>query len=286
MKNKICMVTGANSGIGKAITHELAKQGATVVMVCRNKAKGEAALAEIQAASGNPNLEIMLADLSVQASIRQLAAQFKQKYDRLHVLINNAGGFYNKRELSADGLEMTFAVNHMAYFLLTHLLLDVIKASAPSRIINVSSDAHLNARLDFSDLQTEKGYRGFEAYGKSKLANVLFTYELARRLAGSGVTANCLHPGFVATNFATNNGRLWAWAVKNIIPFLGLKPEQGAETAVYLATSPEVEGVTGKYFDKKRDTRSNEISYDTATAQRLWEISEQLAGIAKETVAA
>ncbi len=278
LTEKICLVTGANSGLGKITTHELAKMGATVVMVARNRERGEAALKEVQQASGNQHVQLMLADLSSLNGIRQLAAQFKAEYGRLHILVNNAGAIFKNRQLSVDGYEMTFALNHLNYFLLTNLLLDLLKASAPARIINVSSGAHSGGTINFDDLMMENKYRSFAAYGQSKLANVLFTYELARRLEGSGVTTNTLHPGGVATQFGSGQGFM-GWIMKLLRPFL-LSPEQGAETQIYLASSPEVEGVTGKYFDKKKPVKSSKESYDTAVAKRLWQLSEQLTGLA------
>ncbi|RMH01141.1 MAG: SDR family oxidoreductase [Chloroflexi bacterium] len=288
MKGKICMVTGANAGIGKQTALELAKMGATVVLVCRNRARGEAAQAEIRQVSGNDQVDLLLADLSSQQSIHELAKTFKEKYDRLHVLVNNAGAWFQNRQLSVDGIEMTFALNHLGYFLLTHLLLDVLVVSAPSRIVNVSSGAHHNGRIHFEDLQFEKRYRGFAAYSQSKLANILFTYELARRLEAhgiQGVTVNCLHPGFVASNFGRNNGLLAKVALTFLRP-IAVDVRKGAETSVYLASSPEVEGVTGKYFDKKKAVRSSAISYDEEVARRLWEISEEMTGVKTESLLA
>lgn len=276
MKGKICLVTGANAGIGKVTALELAKMGATVVMVCRDRQKGEAALAEIQQTSQNPNVTLMLADLSSQADIRRLAAAYKTNYSQLHVLVNNAGGVFTQRQVSADGFELTFALNHLGYFLLTNLLLDVLKASAPSRVVVVSSDAHRGGRINFDDLQASRSYQGFGTYSQSKLANVLFAYELAQRLTGTGVTVNALHPGFVASNFGKNNGRFFKLIFDYIVPFLAISPEKGAETSVYLASSPEVEGITGKYFVRKRAVSSSSASYDATTARRLWEISQQL----------
>lgn len=278
MKDKIIMVTGANAGIGKVTALALAKMGAQVVMVARDLTRGETAKKEIITASGNNHVDLLLADLSSLTAIRQLVANFKSKYDRLHVLINNAGALFLRRRLSVDGLEMTFALNHMGYFFLTNLLLDVIKSSAPARIINLSSVAHAGARLNFADLQSKKFYRGYRVYGKSKLANLLFTYELSRRLNGSGITVNAVHPGFVATNFATNNGRLVRLAMFFINKF-ALSAEKGAETSIYLASSPEVEGITGRYFVHKQAVNSALASYDEAAAKRLWQISEQLAGL-------
>ncbi len=276
MQGKICLVTGANAGIGKATALRLAQMNATVVMVCRNQSKGEAARAEIIAASGNESVNLLIADLSVQQSIRQLAQGFNEKYECLDVLINNAGGVFSSRMLTKDGLEHTFAFNHLGYFLLTNLLLDKLKASTPSRIINVSSEAQAGASINFDDLQGEQDYNGFRAYGQSKLANVLFTYELARRLEGSNVTANVLHPGVVRTNFGKGTTSFpFNLLIRLFAPFLA-SPEKGARTSIYLAASPEVAGVTGKYFADKKEKESNPLSHDTAVAQRLWQISEHL----------
>lgn len=278
LTDKICLITGANAGLGKVTALELAKKGATVVMVARSRERGEAALAEVQQASGSQNVRLMLADLSSMESTRQLAEQFKAEYGRLDILVNNAGAFFNERLLSVDGYEMTFALNHLNYFLLTNLLLDRLKTSAPARIVNVSSGAHTGGSINFDDLMMEKKYSGFSVYGQSKLANILFTYELARKLEGSGVTVNTLHPGGVATRFGSGQGFM-GWIMKLVRPFL-LTPEQGAETQIYLASSPEVEGVSGKYFVKKKPVQSSKESYDTAVAHQLWEVSEQLTGLA------
>ncbi|MCA9968992.1 MAG: SDR family oxidoreductase [Anaerolineales bacterium] len=279
MQDKVCLVTGANSGIGKETALALAQRGATVVMVARSRTRGEAALAEVRQACGHDRVALLLADLSVQAEVRQLAAAFRRQYARLDVLVNNAGALFMSRELSADGIEKTFALNHLGYFLLTTLLLDMLRASAPARIINVSSDAHFQGQLDFDDLQLENGYAGFRAYSLSKLANVLFTRELARRLAGSGVTANAMHPGFVGSNFAKNNGLLARLAMTLLRPF-ARTPEQGAETVVYLATSPEVADVSGAYFADKKAKEPAAAARDPEAAQRLWAVSEALAGSA------
>lgn len=276
-QDSVCLVTGANSGIGKATAAALAAAGATVVMVARSQARGEAALAEVRQASGNDRLTLLLADLSSQTAVRQLAATFRQQFSRLDVLVNNAGALFMRRELSVDGIERTFALNHLAYFLLTAELLDLLKASAPARIVNVSSDAHFQGRLDFDDLQLKHGYAGFRAYSLSKLANVLFTVELARRLAGSGVTANALHPGFVGSNFAQNNGGLSRLAMRLLRPF-ARTPEQGAETVVYLATSPDVAGVSGAYFADRTRKEPLAIARDPAVARRLWDVSARLVG--------
>lgn len=280
MRDEICMVTGATDGIGKETARALAGMDATVIVAGRNREKSIATVNEFRQETGNPNVEYMLADLSAQAQIRRLAEEFKMHYDRLDVLVNNAGGFFMTRQESVDGLEMTFALNHLGYFLLTNLLLDVLIDSAPARIVNVSSDAHERAEINFDDLQGEESYSGWEAYGQSKLANVLFTYELARRLEGTGVTVNALHPGFVKTKLGANNfGWLGAVLKKAINAVAGISPEEGAQTSVYLASSPEVDGVTGKHFVKKRPQRSSEASYDEEAAQRLWEISAEMTGL-------
>lgn len=282
MQGKICIVTGANSGIGKVTALELAKMGATVVLVSRDRTRGEAAQNEIRAQSGNDAIDLLLADLSSQQSIRQLAEDFKQRYTQLHVLINNAGVFGLTRRETVDGLEMTFAVNVLAPFLLTSLLLDVIKASAPARIVNVSSNSQEANYLKLDDLQSMKHYRPMRAYSQSKLAVVLFTYELARRLEGTGVTANCLHPGFVATNIAQRDLLLPARLVTKLIFRFGISPEKGAKTSLYLATSPDVEGVTGKYFEKGVPRKSAPLSYDTSLQQQLWKACAELTGLTNE----
>jgi NAD(P)-dependent dehydrogenase (short-subunit alcohol dehydrogenase family) len=230
----------------------------------------------IKTETGNP-VEFITADLSTLAAIRQAATTFKQRNTHLHVLVNNAGALFFRRALTADGYEMTFALNHINYFLLTILLLDILKASAPSRIVNVSSGAHLDGSIDFENLQGEHHYRGMQAYGQSKLANVLFTYELARRLEGTGVTVNALHPGFIATGFASNNGPVYAFGMKLVGLFIR-KPAQGAQTSIYLASSPEVEGVTGKYFFDSQAVDSSPLSYDQALAEKLWQVSLELTG--------
>jgi NAD(P)-dependent dehydrogenase (short-subunit alcohol dehydrogenase family) len=279
MSGKVCLVTGANSGIGKATTLGLAQRGATVVMVCRDSHKGEAARKEIRDRSGNSHIDLFIVDLSSQQSIRQLAQDFQQKYTQLHVLVNNAGGVFTLGQVSPDGIEMTLAVNHLASFLLTNLLLDTIKASAPARIVNVSSAAHTSGFIDLDDLQSTRKYKMLRAYSQSKLANVLFTYALARRLEETGVTVNCLHPGVVATN-------IWRSVLPDRLRFLGLishffgiSAERGALTSIYLASSPEVEGITGKYFDKCRAVPSAQISHDQDVQERLWTISETLTHI-------
>ncbi len=284
MQGKICMITGANSGIGKATALGLAQMGATVVLVSRDRARGEEAQNEIKAKSGNDAIDLLLADLSSQQSIRQLVEDFKQRYTRLHVLINNAGVFALTWRETVDGLEMSFAVNVLAPFLLTNLLLDVIKASAPARIVNVSSNQQEANHLKLDDLQLEKSYRPMRAYAQSKLAVVLFTYELARRLEGTGVTANCLHPGFVATNIAQRDLVLPARLATKLIFRFGTSPEKGAKTSLYLATSLDVEGVTGKYFEKSVPRKSTPLSYDESLQQQLWKVCAQLTGLTNEAI--
>jgi len=284
MQGKICMITGANSGIGKATALGLAQMGATVVLVSRDRARGEEAQKEIKAKSGNDAIDLLLADLSSQQSIRQLVEDFKQRYTRLHVLINNAGVFALTWRETVDGLEMSFAVNVLAPFLLTNLLLDVIKASAPARIVNVSSNQQEANHLKLDDLQLEKSYRPMRAYAQSKLAVVLFTYELARRLEGTGVTANCLHPGFVATNIAQRDLVLPARLATKLIFRFGTSPEKGAKTSLYLATSLDVEGVTGKYFEKSVPRKSTPLSYDESLQQQLWKACAQLTGFTNEAI--
>lgn len=278
MNGKVCMITGANSGIGKTTALGLAKMGATVVMVCRNRSRGEAALAEIKAESGNQAVDLILADLSSQASIRQLAGDFRARYQQLHVLVNNAGVFLSKRSVTADGIETHFAVNYLAPFLLTNLLLDPLEAGAPARIVNVAGEYHRKATMDFDDLMCEKDYSASRANNQAKLALILFTYELARRLEGTGVTVNCLHPGAVATGMVEKDPDFPPFShflYRLVKPFFA-SPEKGAETSIYLASSPEVEGVTGKYFIKKAAVESSPESHDVSIARRLWEVSAEL----------
>jgi retinol dehydrogenase 14 len=278
MTGQTVLITGATSGVGKATAMGLANMGASVVMVGRDRGRGEAAMADIKENSGNASVDLMLADVSSQKEIRRLADEFGEAYPRLDVLINNAGVFRSERITTADGMEATFAVNHLAYFLLTNLLLDRLKAGAPARIVNVASADHSNATIDFDDLQGEKRYRGAKAYGQSKLANVLFTYELARRLEGTGVTANCLHPGVVGTNLGSGVSGVFGFMVRALRPLMK-SPEKGAETSIYLASSPEVEGLSGRYFIKKAEARSSDVSYDKKLAERLWEASAELTNL-------
>jgi NAD(P)-dependent dehydrogenase (short-subunit alcohol dehydrogenase family) len=282
MQGKIVLVTGATNGIGKVTALELAKQGARTVIVGRNRTKTEATVKEIQAHSGNPKVEMLLGDLALMADVRRIAAEFKSKYDRLDVLVNNAGAWFTEREETAEGIEMTFALNHLSYFLLTNLLLDVLKANAPARIVNVSSRVHADEPLDFDDLQNTKNYgrnNGLRVYGQSKLANVLFTYELARRLEGTGVTANVLHPGIIGSGFGLNNKGLFTKVAMMLYSRLALSPEEGAKTIIHLAASPEVEGVSGQYWVKCKAVPSSKDSHDVEAQRRLWEVSEQMTGL-------
>lgn len=283
MKGKVCVITGANAGIGRATALGLAELGATVVLVCRNPDLGQAAVQEIKAASGNQAVDMLQADLSSQAAVRQLAADFRARYSQLHVLINNAGIAPVRRSVTADGIESTLAVNYLAPFLLTNLLLDEFKASAPARVVNVAGDFHRKATIRFDDLMSEQDYSGAAANNQAKLALILFTYELARRLEGTGVSANCLHPGPTATDGPLHDPDLSAFsrAMYRIVRVFFQSPEKGAETSIYLASSPEVDGVTGKYFIKKRAVESSPESYDAAIALRLWDVSAQLTGLAR-----
>ena len=280
MHGKVCLVTGANSGIGRVAALGLAERGAAVVLVCRSEERGAPVLDEIERQGQGGTATLLTADLSSQRQVRAAAAAFRDCFDRLDVLINNAGvARRGTRLVSEDGLEATFAVNHLAPFLLTSLLLDRLKASAPARVITVSSAAHRNYALDFDDLQGERRYSGFGAYARSKLANVLFTRELSRRLEGTGVTANCLHPGVVATGIFRNQPR-WVRAV--FTSPLSLTPEKGADTLLWLATAPDVAEVSGGYFVRRKPRRPSRAARDPAAARRLWEASEALTA-ARET---
>jgi NAD(P)-dependent dehydrogenase (short-subunit alcohol dehydrogenase family) len=272
MNNKICMVTGANSGIGKAAAGQFARLGATTVLVCRNEKKGKAAQEEIKTQTGNQSIELFLADLSSLESVRMLASDYKQKHDKLHVLVNNAAVVEGSRVVTKDGLEEVFVVNYLSQFLLTNLLLDTLKASAPARIVNVTSSVH--AEINFEDLQMERGYNAIKSYGQSKLAQILFTGELAERLAGSGVTVNCVHPGAVRTHLGDEGG-IVGIGIRIARPFY-MSPEKGAETLVYVSTSPEVEGATGKYFYKKKERPA---PFNKDDANHLWDVSMKLSGL-------
>ncbi len=285
MEGKTCLVTGANRGIGRETALGLARMGATVVMACRDQRHSEAAQADIVARSGNKSVHLMIADFSSQRSIRRLAQEFKQRYQHLHVLVNNAGVNSRQRTVTEDDIETTFAVNHLGYFLLTNLLLNMLKASAPARIVNVASQIHWRATLNFDDLQSERQYSSLPVYGQSKLANILFTYELARRLDGTGVTVNCLHPGVVKTNLLRRYfDSFWMRPLYAVMkPFL-TTPEDGAQTSIYLASSPDVEGVTGKYFINRKEANSSPESYDETAARRLWDMSAHMTQLAEDEV--
>ncbi len=279
MAGKSVLVTGGTGGIGRATATGLAALGARVGITGRDPARTEAAAAGIRATPGSPAVDAFAADMSVQAGVRRLAAQVLDTYPRLDVLVNNAGGFWAHRHVTADGLEHTFALNHLAPFLLTSLLLDRLTASAPARILTVSSGAHARGRIDFDDLQGERNYSGQRAYSQSKLANVMFTYELARRLEGTGVTATVLHPGVVRTSFGAEDRAAYLAVMIGVARLFMKTPAQGAATPVYLASSPEVEGITGRYFVNRKPKTSSKASYDTAAAARLWQVSTDLAGM-------
>jgi NAD(P)-dependent dehydrogenase (short-subunit alcohol dehydrogenase family) len=276
MQGKVCLVTGSSSGIGKVTARELARMGATVVMVCRNRAKGETAQAEIKEVSGNAQVDLIVADLSEFSQVRRAASEFRQKYAQLHVLVNNAGAINGECKVTPDGLENTFATNYLAPFLITQSLLDVLKASAPARIVNVSSSGHTSGHIDFADLQGAQRYSFMKAYTQSKLAQLYFTYELADRLKGTGVTVNALHPGLVASNFNRGTKGIAHIIGEVIYFFRGISAEKGAQTTLYLATSPEVEEVSGKYFSDCKQIPSSRLSYDMTVRQRLWNVSQEL----------
>jgi len=276
MKGKICLVTGATAGIGEATALLLAKLGASVVGVGRNPVKIENSIRMIKEKSGNPDVVFLKADLSSQKDIRALAHQFKEEYGRLDILVNNAGATFTERQESIDGIEMTFALNHLGYFLLTNLLLDLLEKSGPARIINVSSSLHQMGKLDFGDIPFDNGYTRSKAYQRTKLANIAFTYELARRLSNQQVTVNAMNPGLVATNVGNAAGGFTAM-VKGIVDRIGgITPEEGARTIIYLASSPEVSGVSGRYFVKEKSVPSSKISCDLEFCRELWELSDSL----------
>jgi retinol dehydrogenase 12 len=276
MKDKVILITGATGGIGQVAAAHLAEAGAMLVITGRNAEK-TAQVAEEIGKKAVTRVEYLVGDLSVQADVRRLAQEFRQLHNRLDVLINNAGAFFFNRKTSQDGIEMTFALNHLGYFLLTNLLLDLLVASAPARVVNVSSAAHMGGRIDLDQVKDPAHYSGWSAYSQSKLANVYFTYELARRMEGKGVTANALHPGFVATNFGRSNGGVLN-PLFRLFQIGAISPEDGAKTTLYLATSPEVEGISGKYFDRCKAVSSSPVSYDVQMARKLWELSVTLTG--------
>lgn len=284
LEGKTCLVTGATSGIGTETARALAERGAHVVIAARNAERAEQTRADIVRRSGNRNVDVLVADLASLAEVRKLAEAFLSGYEQLHLLVNNAGVVNNRRELTVDGFEATFAVNHLAYFLLTNLLLARLRESAPARIVSVASDAHRFGSVDWDDLQSEKRYQGapvisgMRVYGTSKLLNILFNLELARRLEGTGVTANCLHPGMVATGLGTNNGVLGTAAALLVRPF-ALSPAKGAETTIHLCTDPELQAVSGGYFARKKPAKPARAASDAAAARRLWDTSRELVGL-------
>lgn len=285
LAGKTILVTGATGGIGFITAHALADMGATVVIVGRDPKRTEERVAQIQRETGNSSVSSLTADLSSMSQVRDLAGTFLGRYPRLDVLLNNAGAVFLSRQTTVDGYERTFALNHLAPFLLTELLLDRLKANAPGRVVTVSSMAHAGQTIDFGDVnRTARGYRAWKAYGESKLANIMFTYALARRLEGTGVTANTLHPGFVATNFAKNNGAMSQVAMTLARPF-AISPEQGAQTSIFLASSPEVASVSGKYFVKSKPAKSSAVSYDDGAQERLWQLSEQMTRMTSQAAA-
>jgi NAD(P)-dependent dehydrogenase (short-subunit alcohol dehydrogenase family) len=278
MEGKVVIVTGSNSGIGKKTAKALAGMGATVVMAVRNRERGETARAEVVQETGNESVTVMVCDLASGDSIKRFSEEFRTRYDRLDVLINNAGAVFAKRRLSADGLESSMAVNYLGPFLITRELLPLLEASAPSRVVNVSSGLSGNAEFDFDDLQREKGYKGMEAYAGSKLMLTTYTLELARRLEGTGVTANVVEPGFVATKLGRNSGSLLNSVMFTLVRPMQITPDKAAENTVYAATSPGLEGVTGKVFAKKQEKETPPITHDGEARKQLWDATEQLLG--------
>jgi NAD(P)-dependent dehydrogenase (short-subunit alcohol dehydrogenase family) len=290
MKGKICIITGSNSGIGKETAIGLAEMGATIIMVVRNQERGEKARTEIVRQTGNNSVDLMICDLSSMSSIRHFAEEFKKKYDRLDVLTNNAGATFSKREVTSEGFERNLAVNYLGPFLLTHELLDLLKSSAPSRIINISSGLAKNGKVDLDDLQSEKNYTGTKfyspsrarAYDNAKLMLMMFTYELARRLKDSGVTVNVLMPGFTATNLGKNSGSLSSYIMFKMVRPMQQSAKKGAETSVYLASSDEIKNITGKCFAKKKEVKTCPASYDEELQKRLWNKTESMLGLAPD----
>jgi NAD(P)-dependent dehydrogenase (short-subunit alcohol dehydrogenase family) len=278
MKGKVILITGGTDGIGKEAAKQLSMMGGKVVIVGRNLEKTEKVISELRSVTGNEDVSFLLADLSSQSDIRHLAQNFRDNFGRLDVLVNNAGSVFLRRRLSVDGIEMTFALNHLAYFLLTNLLLDILKASAPSRIVNTSSGSHLRGKINFSDVNLTHGYFIQRSYGQSKLANVMFTNELASRLEGTGITANSFHPGFVKTNMGVQYNMIVRW-LKPLIFRTGISVEEGAETLVYLASSSEVDGISGKYYFRLKPRKINPLAHDKEGQKQLWEISEGMVGL-------
>lgn len=278
LKGKYCLITGANSGIGKATAIQLALQGAHIIMACRNPLKAEEAKKEIIYRSGNEQVDILLVDFAKQEEIRALAAAYQSKYPKLDLLVNNAGLIADKRIETAEGYELTFAVNHLGYFLLTNLLIDSLKSADRARVINVSSEAHRIGKLNFDDLHLKNDYSNIKAYSNSKLANILFNLELSSQLEGTGITTNALHPGVVNSNFGGNSSMLWQAMIVMARPFM-VSIEKGAETSIYLATSDDVAAVSGRYFVRKKQRKPNSDAMDRVLAKRLWDISLELTGL-------
>lgn len=278
LAGRTAVVTGATSGIGLETARALLGQGARLVLVARNRARADAAVADIVASTGQRDVTVVLGDLAVQGDVRRVAGEVLQCCPRLDLLVNNAGVVNLKRQLTVDGVEETLAVNHLAYYLLTRLLLDRLVGSAPARIVNVASDAHTFGRLDIDDLQSERRYKAMRVYGMSKACNILFTYELARRLQGTGVTVNCCHPGAVATGLGTNNGA-WAKVATRVLGLFFKSPTQGAATSIHLACAPDLTGVTGQYFANRKPKRSARVTYDETVQRRLWDESARLTGL-------
>jgi retinol dehydrogenase 12 len=272
LNGRVCVVTGATSGIGFVTARELAQRGATVAAVGRDPVRLAEVVKQITAATGNAEIRGFLADLFLQAEVRKLATELAQSYPRIHVLVNNAGALFSKRSVTSEGFERTWALNVVTPFLLTQLLLPRLGENVPARVVNVASAAHRGARLDFEDLQGEHRYRGYRQYSRSKLAILLETYEFARRLAGTGVTVNALHPGFVASRFGQNNPGGVGSAIHVLSVLFGIRPERGARTSIFLASDPSVADVSGKYFARRHATSSSTASHDTAAAARLWDV--------------
>jgi NAD(P)-dependent dehydrogenase (short-subunit alcohol dehydrogenase family) len=288
MQNKNVVVTGATQGIGLATAVALAQRGARVVITARDTGRGERAVANIKSATGNERIECLLVDFASMESIRKGSAELHNRVDRVDVLVNNAGAIYDTRQQSADGLELTFATNHIGYYLFTALQLGLLKSSSAARVVSVASDAHKAAvnGVNFDDLDRKRGYSGFGVYGESKLMNILFTRELARRLAGTKITANSLHPGVIATGFGQNTGGVLGFATRHLGPLFLATPEKGAATSIFLASAADVEGVSGQYFAKCRPAKTTRHGADDAAARRLWELSEQITGVGVQATTA
>jgi NAD(P)-dependent dehydrogenase (short-subunit alcohol dehydrogenase family) len=284
MEGKVVIVTGSNSGIGKATAKALAEMGTSVILAVRNREKGELVQAEIIEETGNKSVSVIVCDMASRASIKRFSDEFRSSYDKLDVLINNAGAVFAKRQLSVDGIESSMAVNYIGPFLLTQELLPLLEASAPSRIVNVSSGLSGTAEIDFDDLQSEKGYKGMQAYAGSKLMLTSYTLEQAKRLKGTGVTANVVEPGFVATNLGRNSGSLLNSVMFTLVRPMQITPEKAAENSVYVATSPDLKGVTGKVFAKKQEKETPPVTHDEEARRRLWEEALRLLGIDNDSL--